>query len=322
MAELKDFLPSSFNGTAMPTMSIPQPGVVKPGSNIIALALVDAGTLPDINSSATFTPPGGGTAAAITALNLVGMLKLLALAGKCTFFLDRSINGSKKDPDEFESDEAWGTEIDKMPTGEVKEAAEIKFKHAFLNVEWLNALRANGRFYDCYIFVPGGVIVVRYSRNSVIFKKVKGVVIDGDVTKEMTGGFSIMWRSMGEIPPVLGVLASDLAGPVQYTFAAPATVTGVALVVGSVNPYRFTVTGAVAGGFILAVSDTAAQGLITYLLYKNVKDAVGTDPVAINSVTGAVTIGATQPVGTNLYTVVAQGPSGVIGFAQFQIVKS
>ena len=179
----------------------------------------------------------------------------------------------------------------------------------FLNVGFFNALRSRTKTYDAYLFTPGSVQVVRYDDNRATYKNI-GHMIDGDVTKDISGKFSLVWTAEGELVPLLGINEEDLSSEsMHYTFGAYSAPTGLTPVPGQTD--RFTLKTGVAGSITRPAIE---PGQISYQIFKNVKDAIPAgEPVTVDAISGKIDLGSALTMGRHVYTVIVSNPTGVYG---------
>ncbi|RYC66348.1 hypothetical protein [Spirosoma sordidisoli] len=301
---LKDVL-SDISTNAGVSFHQPQSGVRTPGSNYVALGLVQRNAIPDFGQQ--YTPPGGGAPVAVTGANIVGFIKQLAFLDRAVFFGNGMLSGKKGLPEGYKESAKYGTRTMERETGDVKENAEFDFKHFYLNIGFFNGLRSRLRQWDVYVFTQSTVFCLRWDSDEVVFHSI-GHLIDADITKEIAGKFSISWTSEGEKQPVTGVAEASLAeDTMRYSFGAE-VVTGLVAVPG--QPDRYTLTGAVAGSLTRTVTE---GGTVTYVIFRDAKTPITTEQVTINSLTGKVDFAATLAAGRYTFTVVGYNTSGVFG---------
>lgn len=313
---LNDVAPS-----VRPVMRVPEAGKQNPSSNYIALALVERNTLPDIGG-ANYTPLAGGTAGPITTVpGLITALREQAIAGRAYFFGNYTVNGKKSKVREMEQAVTFGTRTKRRKTGAVEGTLEFTFLNFYYNTRFFNQLRSGINVnFDVYAFTNRSVEILRFDQDEIVFEGI-GNEVTGDITQDILGSASISYvRDNGDIEPVFS--ANVLDQPLnlenlRFTFtAAVAPTGGLQLVAGSTDQYRMT-AGA-GGAFTRVVNET--YGSPRYSIFKNTNDPIpGTEPVSINTLTGAITVGNTLAVGRYFYTVVAENLTGVFGKYTFSI---
>jgi len=313
MPGIKDFLNDSSPATSVGFMQ-PESGKQTPGSNYVALGLVERGLMPDIGGN-YIAPGAAGPGATLTEANIVATIKSLAFLGRAVFFGDGLINGAKGMPKPFEESNMYGSRTQKRETGRVTDKVDFEFSGMFLNVAFFNALRSRVKVYDAFLFTPGSVQIVRYDANSATYHDI-GHKIEKDVTKDISGGFSLSWNAQGELVPFLGIPASELSSEtMRYTFGAYGTTTGMVPVAG--QPDRFTLATATAGSVTRVVVET---GQVSYQILKNVSDPIPVgENVTVNAITGKVDIATGGPLGRRVYTVIATNTTGVFGRYTFTV---
>ena len=318
-AKLSDFL-SDATTTGAP-LRIPSKGIKLPKSNYIGLAMVPKNLLPDIGSATTFTPPGGGTATAITTANLVEVLKSLALNGQARVFGNGVING-KRGP--FKADEEsmiFGSRRMKRDSGEGEIAYTFMFKYAYHNTAFLNQLRLGYEEYDHYAFTDKSVEVLRYDQVEPVYKNVKNGEVTGNNTDELSnGGFDIVIGPEGEIDPDFGSFEKLIQiSNFKYSFGVPvATGTGLAVTLGGTV---VTKTAPGTGTIANPVLETIGAGVVVYSIAKEDGSAPPTG-VTIDTATGVWTIAASVTAGTYNLRVAVENKTGVMGEYRAKLIAA
>ena len=93
---IKDFLIDSSPANTVGFMQ-PESGKQTPGSNYVALALVERNTLPDLGQN-YIAPGAAGPGVTLNETNILTVIKSLAFLGRSVFFGDGLINGKKGCP--------------------------------------------------------------------------------------------------------------------------------------------------------------------------------------------------------------------------------
>ncbi|NID09369.1 hypothetical protein [Fibrivirga algicola] len=294
---------------------MPQPGVKRPKSNFLAVALVAAGVIPAFGTS--WTPPGG-TAGALTAGNLVSGIKALCYNGQATFLGDGQVNGKRGAFSEFQEAYNYGSRTKARPTGFGDTTYSFDNRDQYLNVEFFNQLRSAQTPYDIFVFTDFSVEVIRWADHTPVYGEIKNTV-EGDVKKDIPGSFSIMITSEGEIPPVFGISKATLLNDLKFTMTA--AVTGLVAVAGATNTYTLAAT--TLGVLTPTLGQALQAGGLKYSIFSNISDDVPTAQVTtVNAATGVVNIGTTLPTGTYRYTLVVENTTGVTGSFTFTVQKA
>lgn len=315
MSRIQDVIADPLALSVVPNRQ-PQKGVKRAKSNFIAIGLVAAGVIPAFGVS--FTPPGG-SAAVLTEASIVASIKALCYNGQATFLGNGEINGKRGKFSEFMESFNYGTRTKNRPTGFGETAYSFDNVNQYVNVEFFNQLRSAQTPYDIFVFTDFSVEVIRWADHNPVYSAIS-TTVDGDIKKDIPGGFDINITSEGEIPPRFGVALATLVNDVKFLFSAP-TVTGLAVVAGATN--TFSLAAATAGTLTpLLVQALVAAGL-KYSLFLNATDDVpGTQPVAVNTATGVVTFGTALTTGNYRYTLVVENTTGVTGSYTFTVQKA
>jgi hypothetical protein len=288
-----------------------------PSGNYIAIATATKDKFPGVGGTYT---NAADQDVVITAANIFENLKDLAFQGGAWLMGHGTVNGKKGKPTEVMEPEIYGLAAEARPTGEVNDKVDFTFKHAFLNIPYLNDLRRNARGKDIFLFTETTVQKIDWQANRPIFKDI-GCPVAGSRNSIISGEFSIVWSDKnGELVPYLGVNVDDLsADDIAYTFDEPGTLvncTKVAGCAGDCATFNRTTSGTC--GFTQDVVE--AKGCGKHYLFYNDNEAMPAGVVGtVNPITGAISL-TTLSSGTHKFTHAFENEVGIFGTYCFKVV--
>ncbi|UHG93277.1 Ig domain-containing protein [Spirosoma oryzicola] len=316
MTSLKSFLSDGSSTGAV--VRVPANKIRLPKSNFVAVAFLPKNTLPELGSS--YTPPGG-TAATLTAANLVSVITLLAINGIATVFGNGTVSGKRGKYKADEETTIFGSQRTAEDTDEGEIVFEIMFKYAYHNTEFMNQLRKRSGKDDIYFFTDRSVEVVRADIHEPVYKNSNNGEVTGNNKENLTsGGFGVIIGSDGDIVPEFGNFEKSLsASNFQYTFGVP-TVTGTGLTA-SLSGTVINKTAPGTGTIANAVAETVTAGVVAYRVYLEGDSALPAG-ITIDSATGTVTVAANLTAGSYKVIVAAENKVGVIGEYRFTLIAA
>ncbi len=195
-------------------------------SSIVFQAFVDRGILPDFGQTSTVA----GIPIINDFANLAQSLRQLELLGKADVFPMDTISGTYSGSEQMES-ETYGTQ-DNPDFSQLKAKFDFKWKNHYTerNVAFINSMRGNHNDKDVVMFThntftdKGSVLMIKNRRVSVMSS---GYKIDGDYSKNVSGGYSIETLLNGDLVPVKGYNIAALYNELRLTLAASVLSAGV-----------------------------------------------------------------------------------------------